>query len=244
MGDFKVKRCLVLGGSGSIGSAICKILAREGVQFAFTYYKNKNFASMLASELSAAGFHYCDLSDPDSIQSAVSELIKKLGVFDTLICATGMSEKKFGLKLEDIGEEEIDSYFDVYARGVLLTCKAAVSVIKSTKSGNIVIIGSMDGIKTVPSSIHFATSKSALKGMIEAMSKELGDYDIKVNLIAPGIVEGGASVHLSDGLKSEYLKHCSMKRFAKPSEIAEVVAWFALENTYVTGQSIVLNGGL
>lgn len=102
----------------------------------------------------------------------------------------------------------------------------------------------MDGLKPVPSPIHFATSKAALKGMVEAMSKELGNYNIRVNIVAPGILEEGASRVLGPEMKESYLKHSSFKRFGRVEEIAELASWLAIENTYVTGQSILLDGGL
>ena len=240
-------RCLVIGGTGSIGGALCERLAGDGVSVAFTYHQNENRARELATRLGVKGFAACDLRQSNRIRPILEELIGKLGGLDGLICAAGIpgiSERKFDLELKDLEAGDIDACFEVNARGALLACQVAVNALKAAKRGNIVMMGSMDGVKTVPSPIHFATSKAALKGMVESMSKELGEHDIKVNLLIPGIVEGGASRFLTDDLRTKYLKHCSMKRFAKPAEVAEVAAWFALENTYVTGQSILMNGGL
>jgi NAD(P)-dependent dehydrogenase (short-subunit alcohol dehydrogenase family) len=102
----------------------------------------------------------------------------------------------------------------------------------------------VDGVKPLPSPVHFATSAAALRGMVEAMSKELGNYNIRVNLVAPGILDGGSSAKLGHEMKDAYLKHSALGRFGTMAEIAEVVAWLALENTYVTGQVILLDGGL
>ncbi len=76
------------------------------------------------------------------------------------------------------------------------------------------------------------------------MSKELGNYNIRVNIVAPGILEEGASRVLGPEMKESYLKHSSFKRFGRVEEIAELASWLAIENTYVTGQSILLDGGL
>jgi NAD(P)-dependent dehydrogenase (short-subunit alcohol dehydrogenase family) len=80
--------------------------------------------------------------------------------------------------------------------------------------------------------------------MVEAMAKELGNYNIRVNILALGILEGGASRKLSNEVKEAYLKHCSMKRFGRAEEVAAMASWMALENTYVTGQVVILDGGL
>ena len=107
-----------------------------------------------------------------------------------------------------------------------------------------VLLSSMDGYKSVPSPIHFAASRSALRGMIEAMSKELGNYNIRVNIVSPGIVEAGASEKLGPDMTEEYEKHTALKRFATVKEVAEMASWMALENTYISGQAILLDGGL
>jgi NAD(P)-dependent dehydrogenase (short-subunit alcohol dehydrogenase family) len=240
----KAKRCLVLGGSGSIGAAICRRLASGGAQVGLTYFSGEARARALNAELPGSWVERCDFNDPDSIRFAIGALAERLGGLDALICAVGTPGPRFALKLGELEAADIDACVDVNARGVLLACKAALPALKAAGSASVVILGSMDGVKAVPSPIHFSTSKSALKGLVESMAHELGCQGVKVNLLAPGIVEGGASAHLSEELKKEYLKHCSMKRFARPSEIAEVAAWFALQNTYVTGQSILLNGGL
>ena len=99
-------------------------------------------------------------------------------------------------------------------------------------------------MKSVPAPVHYASGKGALRAMVQALAKELGKQRIRINMVAPGILDGGLARLLSDDLLQEYLKHCSMKRTGSAAEIAEFVAWLATENTYVTGQSIVLDGGL
>src|SRR5205823_1217978 len=110
--------------------------------------------------------------------------------------------------------------------------------------GELVLIGSIDGVKPVPAPVHYGASKGALVGMARTMAKELGPASIRVNVVAPGVLGEGISKTLPEDLRSEYLKHCGLKRFGAPSEIARVVAWLVLENTYVTGQTILLDGAL
>ncbi|PYU88268.1 MAG: hypothetical protein DMG08_26125, partial [Acidobacteria bacterium] len=100
------------------------------------------------------------------------------------------------------------------------------------------------GVKPVPAPVHYAASKGALGAMTRAMAKELGEHKIRVNMVAPGIMEDGISKTLVDSLMQEYVKHCGLKRVGKLSEIASIVAWFAQHNTYVTGQIILADGGL
>ena len=106
------------------------------------------------------------------------------------------------------------------------------------------LLGSIDGVKPAPSPVHYAASKAALSGMVKAMAKELGPYNIRVNTVAPGVLDGGLSRVLPDDLRREYLKHCGLKRLGRLEEVASLVAWLAAENTLVTGQTIVVDGAL
>jgi NAD(P)-dependent dehydrogenase (short-subunit alcohol dehydrogenase family) len=119
-----------------------------------------------------------------------------------------------------------------------------VEVLRDAGGGNIVLIGSVDGVKPVPAPVHYAASKGALTGMVAALAKELGEHNIRVNMVAPGILEGGISTVLEDRLMKEYLKHCGLKRLGRPSEVANVVAWLVRHNTYVTGQTVLVDGAL
>jgi 3-oxoacyl-[acyl-carrier protein] reductase len=248
------KRCLVLGGSGKVGSAICRTLAREDCQFVFTYYKNEDAAVNLAKETGASICLRCDLADFDSTKKIVDRAAEALGGLDSLIQAAGTSgEDRFWEcasasnydKLLEINREAFDEMMAVNTRGSLAASQAAALWMqKNDDGGNILIVRSIDGIKPVPSPIHFAASTGAAKGMMESMGKELGNYNIRVNILALGILEGGASRKLAQEVKEAYLKHCSLGRFGTAEEVAEIATWMALENTYVTGQVLLLDGGL
>ena len=113
------------------------------------------------------------------------------------------------------------------------------------KGGNLVLCGSMDGIKMVPAPVHHAAANGALAGMVQALAKELGPRGLCTNLVAAGILEGGVSRAVPDSLRKEYLKHCGLKRVGRFAEVAAaLVCFLALENTYVTGQTLLLDGGL
>jgi NAD(P)-dependent dehydrogenase (short-subunit alcohol dehydrogenase family) len=96
----------------------------------------------------------------------------------------------------------------------------------------------------VPAPVHYAAAKGALAGMTAAMAKELGPHGVRVNLVAPGILEDGMSRSLPEELRTEYLKHCGLRRYGRLSEIAAWAGWLALHNTYVTGQTILVDGAL
>ena len=246
-------RCLVFGCSGAIGSAVCRILAREGAQLALTYNTGEAAAASLSGELRAYLVQQCDLSNIDDIRKAVRHAVQELGGLDALILAAGdvgdpalyecAAPGNYG-SLEKISAADFDAMMAVNVRGALVACQETAPFLREAGGGNIVVIGSIDGVKPVPAPVHFASSNAALRGMVEAMSKELGNYNICVNLVAPGILEDGSSRVLSSAVTDSYLEHCSMQRFGTADEVGELAGWLALNNTYVTGQSILLDGGL
>ncbi|MCP4400261.1 MAG: SDR family oxidoreductase, partial [bacterium] len=148
-------------------------------------------------------------------------------------------------KFFDITPEVYDKMMRVNVRGIFFTLQEAARIMSASQKGRIVIVGSIDGIKLLPSPVDYACCKAALWGMTQGLAKELGQYNILVNMIAPGILEGGIAELLSEELMQEYLKHCSLKRVGTFSEIANMVAFLAgPKNTYLTGRAIVLDGGL
>jgi 3-oxoacyl-[acyl-carrier protein] reductase len=127
-----------------------------------------------------------------------------------------------------------------------LFCVQAVAKEKDSQATarNIIFVGSIDGVKPVPTGAPYATTKGALVALARALGKELGPRNILVNVVAPGLLESGASRMVPEETKREYLKHSAFKRFGKPEEIARSIAWLALSNTYITGQTLVIDGGL
>ena len=195
----------------------------------------------------------CDLRDFNQVHQVVEQAAQHLGGLDALISAAGVSGDAYFYqrvsaadydRLQPADQAAFDECMQINARGIFAACRAAAPFLKASGAGNIVLISAIDGIKPVPAPIHFAASQSALKGMVEALAKELGHHQVCVNLMALGILEGGLSAKLGEDLKIAYLTHCSLKRLGKPEEVAEMVAWLVLENTYLTGQTIVLDGGL
>lgn len=242
---------LVFGGTGALGSEICRVLKQEGAELAFTYHSQEEKAVVLARELQIPLVLRCDLNHFADVDGAMAKAQTKLGPLTAIVQAAGVSgdgafyqaKTGDGTRLQNVGCEEFDAVMGVNARGSFAVCRAAYGALKD-RGGNVVFIGAMDGVKPVPSPVHFAMSKAAMKGLVEAAAKEGGPSDIRVNLIAPGILSGGAASQIGEELAKSYLKHCGLKRFGTMREAADLAAWFALKNTYVTGQCVLLDGGL
>ncbi len=147
------------------------------------------------------------------------------------------------INIEHLGSASISHMLAYNTALSIEICQIAKPLLKQN-GGNILLMGSLNGSKTVPSAVHFAASKAALLGLNQALARELGPDNICVNLVIPGITEETHTDHVPQQHVDNFLKHSALKRLARPAEIAEVICWFALENTYVTAQSIVVDGGL
>ena len=208
----------------------------------------------MGEELKGSHPLHADLASYTDTRRVVQEAAGLLGGLDALIQCAGTAgdpalystnhTNDHG-KFLNITETEWDAMSHVTVRSTFAACQEATVIMSQNRSGgNIVIVGSIDGIKPLPAPVHYAAGKGALRSLTEALAKELGRDGIRVNLVAPGILEGGIARHLDPHLLHDYLEHCALKRAGKSAEVAEVIVTLALENTYVTGQSIVLDGGL
>jgi 3-oxoacyl-[acyl-carrier protein] reductase len=241
-----VFRSLVFGGSGNVGRALCTILATDGGHVTFTYRSNKAAAQKLA-EVPGARAVQLDLRSPEQIEHVIDEAARE-GIDGFVHCA-GLAVSpgdpvpaEAHQRLLDVSVAGFDALFAVNVRSVFFACRRVARVMRG--GGNIVLLGSIAGVKPLPSPVHYAACKGALTGMVQAMAKELGRDNIRVNVVAPGLTEGGVTQSLPPSLIQDYTRHCGLKRLAQPEEIARVVAWLARLNTYVTGQTILLDGAL
>ncbi|MBI3890783.1 MAG: SDR family NAD(P)-dependent oxidoreductase [Candidatus Wallbacteria bacterium] len=242
--------CLVFGGSGALGQVVCRTLAASGARVALTYRGGEAVARELAASLPNALALRAEMRSVADVESAVDRAAGAMGGVDAFVQCAGVGITVEGggetvhHKMTQVDERAFDEMLAVNLKSTFFACRRVAEVMRAGGGGNIVLVGSIDGVKPVPAPVHYAASKAALGGMTQAMAKELGEHGIRVNVVAPGILEGGLSSVLPDGLRREYVKHCGFKRLGRFAEIASVIAWLALRNTYVTGRTILLDGAL
>jgi NAD(P)-dependent dehydrogenase (short-subunit alcohol dehydrogenase family) len=243
------KKVFVTGGAKRIGRAIAMAFAEAGADVVITYRGSKGDAEQTVVELIALGSKacalVCDVRAEISVNAAVEEAVTALGGLDILINNAGSFHK---LPLEDISIEQWDDMYAINVRGPFLVAKAAYPHLKAT-SGRIVNLGSLGGIEPWPGHGHYCSSKAALHMLSQTMAKAWAP-EVSVNCVAPGMIEmGGTHVpyaNLGDvnSVFARFAERTPMKRNGTAEEIAEAVFFFATASTFVTGQLLVVDGGL
>jgi 3-oxoacyl-[acyl-carrier protein] reductase len=226
---------IVLGGSGTVGREVCRMLAARGVRLGYTYCTNPRAGiDAPAKQL--------DVTDVAAIGSTIDAFVEELGPIHSLInCAAAGTPH---LSLQEVDEQAWDRMLAINTRPSFFAVRRVSHHMRQNGGGSIVLLGSLDGVKSMPTPVHYSASKGALAAMVKAMAKELGPDNIRVNSVAPGMLERGLSASVPDDLRNEYLKHCGLKRLGRVEEIAGLVTWLATENTFVSGQTLVVDGGL
>jgi len=235
-----------VGGSGQLGRVLCRALAGRGARVGLTFHRDEATARDLEASIGAIAAPL-DLTDARGVPGALARLVDGLGGPPTALvyaAAIGSGEEPpIYDRMATVKEAAWDRLMAVNVKGAFF-CVQRFAELAGESGGNVVLLGSTDGEKSVPSPPPYAVSKAALSGMARSLAKELGPRQVKINVVAPGLLESGASAPVPEAVRAEYLKHSGAKRYGTHDEVAALVAWLALENTYVTGRTLILDGGL
>ncbi|XP_061440340.1 3-oxoacyl-[acyl-carrier-protein] reductase isoform X2 [Rhineura floridana] len=230
------KVCAIFGGSRGIGQAVAQLLAQKGYCLA-VIARNLDRAQTTANSLGGHLAFSCDVSKEEDIQNVFREMEKSLGHISFLVNAAGINRD--GLLLRTKADDMI-SQLQTNLLGTMLTCKAAVKSMIQQQGGAIVNIGSIVGLKGHSGQSVYSASKAGLVGFSRSLAKEIARKNIRVNVVAPGFIHTDMTAHL----KEEQLKKTiPLGRFGEPQEVAKAVV-FLLQSSYVTGQVLVIDGGL
>ncbi len=234
--ELEGKIALVTGGSRGIGKAIVNALSEKGVRVAFFYHSAEDRAREVASLVGALAVR-CDVSAANSVREGVSMVKEKLGNIQILVNNAGVVGRN--TKLLDTDEDDWDNVLSINLKGAYLVSREVVPQMIESREGKIVNISSIAGKNGGTVGVHYAASKSGLIGLTFALASELAKYNILVNAVAPGPVD---TELLSDEVKKKLAELSMLKRIATPEEIAHTVLYL-IENDYVTGEVVDVNGG-
>ncbi len=240
---LKEKIVIVTGGCRGIGLAIVEKLATEGAKvYALDYVLPEGeFVENPELRKSVEAIQV-DVTDLDSITKAIEQVIEKSGRIDILVNNAGITRDNLVMRMK---VEEWDSVIATNLKGTFLCSKAVCRQMMSQRQGRIINIGSIVGTIGNAGQANYSASKAGVIGLTKSLAKEFASRNILVNCISPGFVETEMTKKLSEEVINYYMKNIPLKRPAKPAEIADVVMFFASEeSSYVTGQVINVDGGL
>ena len=243
---LKGKRALVTGASRGLGRALCEVFAANGADVAFNYSSDREGAQATLSAISAQkrnGLAFqTSVLDEAALNAMVKEIEERWGGIDILVNNAGVSQP---LPLPLMEESDWDLVMDVNAKGPFMVSRAVLRGMIRRRSGALLNIGSLAGLRLIESPVHYAASKAAIKGFTQALAKEVARYNIRVNCLAPGLLEEGVGQSLPEHRLKEYLRHVSLRRVGTLEEVARFAAFLVSErNSYMNGETILMDGGL
>ncbi len=239
-------RCIVTGGTRGLGRAIALALARHGARVAITYSRSDADAEETVTLLSKHTdspllFKGC-VSDPAHAKAVIKAAVSAWDGLDVLINNAGITQV---LPIALLEESDWDRVMAVNVKGPFLFSRAALRPMIRARSGKILNIGNFASERLIEAPVHYAASKSALRGLTESLAREVGRYGIAVNMLSPGLMNCGMSRVLPQHRIREYLRQNPSGRLAEVAEIAEMAAWMVSPgNRLMTGAKVVADGGL
>ena len=242
MFDLTGKTALVTGASGGIGGAIAKALHGQGASVVLSGTRADALEAMKNELGNRAFVAVCNLSDPASVEALPKAAEAAGGPIDILVNNAGITRDNLFLRMKD---EEWDQVIAVNLTAAFKLSRAVLRGMMKKRWGRIINITSVVGSTGNPGQGNYAAAKAGLVGMTKSLAAEIASRNITVNCVAPGFVTTPMTDVLTDAQKEASLAHIPMGRHGRPEEIGAAVAYLASdEASYITGQTIHVNGGM
>ncbi|MBQ8002786.1 MAG: 3-oxoacyl-ACP reductase FabG [Clostridia bacterium] len=239
------KNVLITGGSGGIGSATARLFAKNGYNVGIVYHKNEKAAELLRDEILAMAvdceIFQCDISSREEVERLFGAFHERIGKVDVLINNAGVAQQKLFM---DITLWEWNRIFDINVTGVFNMCQCALADMIDAKCGSIVNVSSMWGIAGASCEAHYSATKAAVISLTKSLAKEYGPSNIRVNCVAPGVIDTRMNAHLDQIAMAELKDETVLGRIGTPLEAAEAIYFLASEKaSFITGQTLTCDGG-
>ena len=242
MFNLNGQKVLITGATGGIGSATAKLFAKQGAIVGLSG-TNKSKLERLTNEIQTKTFIYeCDLSNDECLSELFDRADTEMNGIDILICNAGITKDNLAMRMSD---KDFDSVLNINLRSSFFLNRNAIKKMIKRRYGRIINISSVVGVMGNAGQANYCASKAGLIGMSKAMAMEVASRGITINCVAPGFIETPMTDVLTDEQKTKMLAEIPMGRMGQAEEIANTIAFLASkEASYITGQTIHVNGGM
>jgi 3-oxoacyl-[acyl-carrier protein] reductase len=242
MFDLTGKKALVTGASGGIGGAIARGLHAQGASVALSGTRVDPLEALAADLGERAFVTPCNLSDIDAVKALAGQASEAMGGLDILVNNAGITRDNIFMRMSD---EEWQQVIDVNLSSTMRLMKSVMRPMMKQRFGRIINITSIVGVTGNAGQVNYAASKAGIIGMTKSYAQEIATRGITANCVAPGFIETAMTADLPDAVKEKMVGNIPAGRMGTPDEIASAVAYLASpEASYVTGQTLHVNGGM
>ena len=242
MFSLEKKNALVTGASGDIGRSIAIALHDAGAKVIISGTRLEPLEALKSELGERAHIILCDLSDKDEVRLMISKTIETLGSIDILINNAGITQDNLFMRMSD---DEWNNVINVNLSSTMQLCRGVLRGMMKSRWGRIVNISSVVGVTGNPGQANYAASKAGVIGMSKSLAYEVASRGITVNCVAPGFISSAMTDKLNDKQKDSIISSIPSKRMGDSKDVAAAVSYLTSnEASYVTGQTLHVNGGL
>ncbi len=232
------KTAIIVGASSDIGMAISTNFAKNSYNVALTYNSKK-----INIENKTAKTYKLDLENKGQIKEVFSKITNDFKSIDTLVFCAGVAQKR--AIIFDVSDDEIDNLFEVNTKSAIRCIREFTKIVSGKNPANIVLVGSFVEKNGCSCESVYTSSKSALTGLAKSLASELGNLEIRINVVAPGFIDTKMNNNLTKAEKEDIAQMTPLQRLGTTEDIANAVEFLSSEKaSFVTGQTLFVDGGL